>query len=325
VRILNLGISGSGKTTFAKQMKIITLGGFSEEEKDNQRRIVHHNIKLGLQELIKQAEKLDYPIDPTNLKHCRYFTQLDSIETEWSEKVSHKARVLWSDPGIQKALKDDRHFQIQISHIDYFMENLERITAQNYVPTNEDMLRARQRTTGEQTTVFVHEKIKWELLDCGGQRPERGKWEGIINSKDSVSAIIYFVALDEYNVESFEDPTKTRMQVSFEAWRDINKSESIGEKDITLMLFLNKIDLLTKKLTSSAEKVEFGNVFPQYSGEGLESATEAVKKKYLEIVKDQDVSTHIICALDTGLMEIIFKTIKNTIFNSRMLTAGFKF
>jgi len=33
LRVLTLGISGSGKTTFAKQMKIITLGGFAEDEK----------------------------------------------------------------------------------------------------------------------------------------------------------------------------------------------------------------------------------------------------------------------------------------------------
>jgi len=321
---LNLGISGSGKTTFAKQMKIITLGGFTEEEKNNQRQIVLYNIILGLQELIKQAEKEEYPIDPNNLKHCRYFKQLDSIETEWTEKIARKASILWLDPGIQKAFREDSHFQTQISHIDHFMGNLERITAQNYVPTNEDMLRARQRTSGEQTTVFIHEKIKYELYDCGGQKPERGKWEEIINSKESVSAIIYFVALDEYNVESFEEPEKTKMQISLEAWRDIIKSETIKERDITVLLFLNKIDLLTKKLLNSEERAEFGNIYPQYSGDGIDSATESVKKKFLEYSKDRDVSTHVICALDTGLMELIFKTIKTTVFNARLLTAGYK-
>jgi len=303
-------------------MKIITLGGFTDEEKENQKRIVYHNIKLGLQELIKQAERTENPIEPSNLKHGRYFSQLDNIETEWNDKLSKKARSLWTDPGIQKAWKNDHNFQIQISHIAYFMENLERIADPLYIPNNEDMLRSRHRTTGEQTTAFIQDKIKWELIDCGGQKPERSKWEGIIGSRESVNAIIFFVSLDEYNVISNEDTSKTRMQISYESWRDILKSDVIKDKPITLLLFLNKIDLLTTKLTSQPDKEDFERTFPKFTGE-IESATEAVKKKYTANLT-QEVNSHVMCALDTGLMEIIFRTIKDTIFSARMFTAGYK-
>jgi len=35
-----------------------------------------------------------------------------------------------------------------VNHMDYLMSHLERFTMPNFVPTNEDILLARQRTTG---------------------------------------------------------------------------------------------------------------------------------------------------------------------------------
>lgn len=326
VRLLNLGISGSGKTTFAKQMKIITLGGFTEEEKDTHKRIVFHNIKLGLQELIKYAEILEIHLESENLKHSRFFLSMDSTDSEWSEKMATKAKNLWSDPSIQRTWKESIHYQLQVSTLDYFMENIDRMTAANYVPTNEDMLRTRQRTTGEHLTVFVNEKIRWELIDAGGQKPERAKWESIISTKESVNAIIYFVALDEYNMLSSEDPSKTKMQISFEAWAEILQSPILKQKQISLILFLNKVDCLTKKLSIQEEREDFMRTFPSCD-DSLESATESVKKKFLDLVPGNfsEITSHTLCALDTSLMEVIFKAIKNTIFDSRVLTSGIKF
>ena len=39
--------------------------------------------------------------------------------------------------------------------MDYHMENLDRYSTEGFVPTNEDMLRARQRTTGFLPTSFM--------------------------------------------------------------------------------------------------------------------------------------------------------------------------
>jgi len=114
------------------------------------------------------------------------------VETEWNEKIAEKVRVLWQDPSIQRTWKAAPGFQLQMNHMDYLMENLDRISTPDYLPTNEDVLRARQRTTGEQTTSFVIDKAGWDLIDVGGQKPERAKWEAIITTKESVNAIIFF-------------------------------------------------------------------------------------------------------------------------------------
>jgi len=330
LRVLTLGISGSGKTTFAKQMKIITLGGFAEDEKQTHKEILLQNILIGIQELVKQAEKLEYPVEGENRKHCRFFTQLRVIETDWNEKIGEKVKVLWNDSAIQKTWKAAPGYQLQMVHLDYLMDNLDRISKPDYIPSNEDMLRARQRTTGEQTTSFIIEKNGWDLIDVGGQKPERVKWESIITSKESVNAIIFFAALDEFNMISAEEPNKTKMEVSMQVFQDVLNSEAVRERPyITLLLFLNKIDLLENKLKNEEDRKKFHELFPEYNEieglDGLNSACESVKNQFTSPFKEShQIHTHYICALNTTLMEDVFKAVRQTIFDNRLSCSGVK-
>jgi len=205
------------------------------------------------------------------------------------------------------------------------MDNIERISSPSYWPTTDDMLRARQRTTGEQLTTFINDRTRWELVDAGGQKPERSKWEAIISSKDMISAIIYFASLDEYDVMSPEDPSKSKMQISLESWYDLIKSDQVRTRHITLILFLNKMDVLTNKLQTAEQKDQFSERFPGWNRKGIDSAADLIKTRYLEHVPNpQDITSHCLCALDTGLMEIIFKAVKNTIFDQRIMNSLIK-
>jgi len=322
LRVLTLGISGSGKTTFAKQMKIITLGGFQEEEVLAHKEIVLQNVIIGIQELIKQAEKLEYPVEGDNLKHCRYFSQLHAVDTQWNEKMGDKIKQLWTDAAIQRTWKAAPGFQLQMVHFDYFMENLDRISKPDYVPSHEDMLRSRQRTTGEQQISFVIEKTGWELIDVGGQRPERAKWEAIISSKESVTGIIYFAALDEFNMVSTEDSSKTKMDISLEVFTELLSSQTLQDRPyITILLFLNKIDLLETKLQNEDDSAKFKEIFPEWK-EGTKEACGLVAAKFHRPFPDLKIHTHYICALDTKLMEEVFTAVRTTIFDSRLSTSG---
>jgi len=323
LRVLTLGISGSGKTTFAKQMRLIHQGGFAEEEVKSQREILVQNVLIGMQELVKHAEKLEFQVEGENLKHCRFFTQMATVETEWNEKIAEKVKALWLDPAIQRTWAAAPGFQLQIGHMDYLMENLDRISKTDFVPTNSDVLRARQRTTGEQTTTLLIDKTGWEIVDVGGQRPERNKWEAIINTKQSVNAIIFFGALDEYNMISSEDPGKTKMELSIQVFHEILESETIKQKaNLTLLLFLNKTDLLDAKLNNEEAKQAFKELFPNYTNTKL-SAYECIKEKFVANFEENYLITiHYTCALDTEAMETVFTAVRQTIFDNRLTSSG---
>jgi len=298
--------------------------GFSDIEKTEYQELIYYNIKLGLQELVIQSSKFQFHCATENLKRARFFEDID-LFGEFSQKTSATAHKLWADQAIQNTWKARGSFPLQISNLDYLMDNMDRIMSQGYVPTHEDILRVRQRTTGEKVTNYVIDKIRWEFIDVGGQKPERDKWETILQNKETIDAILYFVAVDEYNLMSKDDPAKTKLEVSYEVWRDLLKNENIKTRNITMILFLNKMDLLEDKLNQEEDKDQFLALFPKYTGNGLEPALDLIKHKFVHGITDFKITTHNTCALDTNLIQFIFKSVQQTIFDGRIRTSGLKF
>lgn len=72
------------------------------------------------------------------------------------------------------------------------------------MPTDQDVLRSRVKTTGITETTFVIGDLTYRMFDVGGQRSERKKW---IHCFENVTAIIFLVAISEYDQVLIEDET----------------------------------------------------------------------------------------------------------------------
>lgn len=83
-----------------------------------------------------------------------------------------------------------------------FFESANRIAASNYVPSKEDVLRARAKTTAIMETRFSMGQLSIHMVDVGGQRSERKKW---IHNFESVTSIIFCTALSEYDQVLLEE------------------------------------------------------------------------------------------------------------------------
>jgi hypothetical protein len=85
------------------------------------------------------------------------------------------------------------------------MEHLDRICDTNYMPTSDDILHSRVRTTGIYRYTFdVPDCGSCQIFDVGGERSERKKW---IHIFDQFSVVIAFVPLDSYDQVLYEDET----------------------------------------------------------------------------------------------------------------------
>jgi hypothetical protein len=62
------------------------------------------------------------------------------------------------------------------------------------------------------------QKFLWTLVDVGGQRVERRKW---IHSQQGLNGVLYFAALDDYDVPSDESEDQTRMKDSLDVWSEV--------------------------------------------------------------------------------------------------------
>lgn len=60
------GAGDSGKSTIAKQMKIIHLDGFNDEERLGYKTTIANNIFTAVRTLIAQCNKFGYQLSPAN-------------------------------------------------------------------------------------------------------------------------------------------------------------------------------------------------------------------------------------------------------------------
>lgn len=138
-----------------------------------------------------------------------------------------------------------------------FFDNVARTANPSYIPTNDDILHARVRTTGVSEARFTVNNMIFRVVDVGGQRSERKKWIGCF---ENVDAIMFLIAISEYDQQLFEDPTENRMVEALTLFNSICKSKWFLQTSI--ILFLNKTDIFREKLATSP----MSKYFPDYSG-----------------------------------------------------------
>ncbi len=125
--------------------------------------------------------------------------QLDS--DTMPRDVVDALKSLWRDNGVREAVRRSREFQLNDSAV-YYFNSLDRMSAPGYLPTDQDILRSRVKTTGITETTFKVGELTYKLFDVGGQRSERKKW---IHCFENVTALVFLVSLSEYDQMLYED------------------------------------------------------------------------------------------------------------------------
>lgn len=311
VKLLLLGPGESGKSTIFKQMKIIQdNGGFSQDELQSYKYIVYGNCVTQMKVLVSAAVKIGATLDSDeNMKRVEKISKVPSGGDAWSTELGQDIKALWADKGIQQtfALRDKK-YQLNDSAA-YFFDNIDRFLDPAYVPTQADVLRARVRSTGIEEAQFKFEDISFKMVDVGGQRSERRKW---IHCFDQVTAVIFCVALSEYDQVLREDESQNRMQESLLLFEEITNSHWF--RNTTFILFLNKLDLFKEKIQTVDLKVCFEN----YTGGcNFDTASQFIKQRFLERNQsNHSVYVHFTVAISTENIEFVFRAVRETVLKN---------
>jgi len=316
-KLLLLGGGESGKSTIAKQMKIIHLNGFTEEERKTYKDIIHSNVIMSMRSLVLASERFGIELSPENKERAAVFTTNSILaEQELTPKISEHVKALWADEGIRACFKRSHEFQLSDS-ASYYFDKVELLT-DDFTPTEQDVLRARAKTTGITEIEFDVGSNKFRMVDVGGQRSERKKW---IHCFQDVTALIFCVALSEYDLKLYEDETVNRMHESIKLFDEICNSRWFSNTSV--VLFLNKSDLFKEKIA----KIDLKVCFADYEG-GLvfESASKYITDKFVNLNRDtvsKQVYPHVTCATDTDNIRHIFGAVKDIIVNKTLQITGF--
>ncbi|XP_018586597.1 guanine nucleotide-binding protein subunit alpha-11-like [Scleropages formosus] len=316
IKVLLLGTGESGKTTFIKQMRIIHGKGYSEEERCAFTKLVFQNIFTSVQAMTAAMSTLRIPYaNPETQLYANWLQDVDKLQvTQLDRRYADAIRRLWADPGIKMCYSRRREYQL-LDSTEYYMTNLDRIAAPDYVPTAQDVLRVRFPTTGINDYSFTVEKISLRIVDVGGQKSERRKW---IHCFENVTSLIFLASLSEYDQVLEEDETNNRMEESKALFYTTIHSPWFVRASI--ILFLNKMDILAEKILTS----DLHAYFPTFAGKKRDAEAamkfirtmylqQAVKKEKAKDEKSKSVYTHYTCATDTQNIRKVFNDIKDTV------------
>ena len=321
-KILLLGPGDSGKTTILKQMRKIHNGTIPEDTVDSFATYIRQKMVHYMKILCLKSIELEIPLEideesEDDVEASREFMARISIPTILSAELLTHIKLLWPNNGIQQTLAQREKFQIPDNVAYFFNERLDDISCDGYIPSFEDYLRIRMRTTGINTEKFItsfdgsgtsfvrngqrHTKIKslsntqtaassshlshaamnttesnntpkameykdldmetakerqvaqaqengkkkkmksgvphtFIFMDVGGQRAERKKWITMLT--DSIDAVVYVVAISEYDLVLFEEATTNRLKEALTLFENVcNKGFMTGK---TVTLFFNK-------------------------------------------------------------------------------------
>ncbi|XP_047984273.1 G protein alpha q subunit-like [Leguminivora glycinivorella] len=314
LKLLLLGTGESGKSTFIKQMRIINGAGYSDDDKKGFIKNIYQNIFMAIQSMIRAMDMLNIQYgDPSMAEKAELVSSIDfesvtSFESPYVEAI----KDLWNDSGIQECYDRRREYQLTDS-AKYYLSDLARIEAADYLPTEQDILRARQPTTGILEYPFDLDGIIFRMVDVGGQRSERRKW---IHCFENVTSIIFLGVLSEYDQILFESNNENRMDESKALFKTIITQPWFQNSSV--ILFLNKKDLLEEKIMTS----HLGDYFPEYDGpkQDAPKAMDFILQKFLAENPDPDRQcySHFTTATDTENIKLVFCAVKDTIMQAAL-------
>ncbi|KAI8621213.1 guanine nucleotide-binding protein G(o) subunit alpha 1 [Chytriomyces sp. MP71] len=302
-KVLLLGAAESGKSTILKQMRLCHNSPFTEFEYTTYRCVIHSNIIMCAKALIFAMEFLKIPVDSQIFMGSQ---QADGLSPELANAI----RTFWGDAGVRYCYSRANEFQLMDCCL-VFLNDITRISDPNYKPTDQDILNSRTITTAVvEVPIHIDSHTILSLYDVGGQRSERKKWASHF---DDVRAIIFLMAVSEYDQVLFEDHRTNRMVESLLLFASVCNHVMFRKR--ALIVFLNKIDLFRAKIPHSPISIHFSDFsgMPESFDEGIQFFEGMIKQSSQD--KSREIFVHHTFATDT-------KQIKNVIANVEKVILG---
>lgn len=317
-KLLILGGGGSGKTTLRKQVSNLYSEGFKDPlVRLGCKETIYHNLIEGVKQTLIGVRALDLEVD----SECAQAIQLLSeLEEDFDftgprlDSVVSALRLTHSHAAVQLVLGEHRsQFQIQECVVVYWKQFAQNYPewggAEAWIPSTDDCIRSRIRSSGIVEVEFTHEHQTFKLFDAGGQRAERRKW---LHAFDGVTALIFMVSLTEYDEVLFEDTNRNRLEESLEVWDGLVNTSHFA--DVPVLLFLNKLDLFEETYFKKRAGLNATGLFPGAPPPDapIAVAIDWIAQEFRQRLRKPNAAMHVhtLSAVDGGNVDQVFKAVR---------------
>lgn len=269
--------------------------------------------KLDLQQIFRDLDE-DSGNDQMFLKEQqlqqRQLQQLTNLD------IANAIEQLWKkDKGIKQCFARSNEFQLEGS-APYYFDNILKFADRDYICSDEDILKGRVKTTGITESDFTIGSSKFKVLDAGGQRSERKKW---IHCFEGITAVLFVLAMSEYDQMLFEDERVNRMQESIMLFDTLLNSKWF--RNTPFILFLNKMDIFEEKV----KRMPIRKFFPNYQGRvgDAEAGVKYFENMFLSLNRsNKPIYVKRTCATDTQTMKFVLTAVTDLITQQNLKKSG---
>lgn len=339
-RLLLLGAGEAGKSTIFKQIMISRKGGFSVQDRAKFSRLMQHKVLEWVKVLVGEQTERDAnsfadvadavkeveAMQPDSLGsdelRIAHFGGGSHDEKDAVVKLLASLSKVAGHPKLQEAFEVTNN--VSDESVKHLMGKATKVCSLDFKPEEDDILRFRSPTTDIAEIDYIpeeNENVIFRFIDIGGQRKERLKW----NTVGDVTAVVFVVAMDEYNKSLVEDTSRNRMKESILLFRMIT-TKHFADKPI--ILFLNKKDLFLKKIQTVSIKCCFPEYVPRVKDRSTgkpmfhdyQDSAEYIEKEFRKVAgaerqETAKVYTHRTCATETDQMQVVFKAVEKIILD----------
>ncbi|KAF6754577.1 guanine nucleotide-binding protein [Ephemerocybe angulata] len=230
---------------------------------------------------------------------------------------------LWNHPTV-KGLMAKRKLKLD-EWSEFFLRHIHRVAAPEYIPSTDDILHARIQTMGVAEHTFdvnLHGKnVTWHLFDVGGARGQRHTW---VPYFDDANAIIFVAPVSAFDQYLEEDPRTNRIDDSLQLFTQICSNALL--KNVHLVLFLNKTDLLRAKLDRGLRVKKYITSFGDRSND-YETVVQYFRAHFLQVHRKNNENrrvlyTHFTSVVDTKATQRIIGNVRDSIFRGYLQSAA---
>ncbi|KAI9456548.1 G-protein alpha subunit [Lactarius psammicola] len=221
---------------------------------------------------------------------------------------------LWQHLAVKTLLRM-RRLRLEESAA-FFLDEIHRIAESDYLPTTDDILHVRLQTLGVTEHCFDinfgGSHYSWILYDVGGARHA---W---VPYFDDAAAIIFLAPISAFDQYLEEDPRTNRIDDSLQLFTTTCSNKLL--KNTSMVLMLNKTDLLKKKLQAGLMVKKYITSYGERENR-FEDVAEYFRAHFAQVhkrkgVQKQELYIHFTSMLDIRATQKIIVDINEAIIKS---------